>query len=137
MFFGIGIIWFVDGRKRKEQALHAIFSVLVTLLVVHLIKVLLPIPRPFQIYGYLPKTLTIPLDSSFPSSHAAIATALAASVYLHNKKGGVFFVFCAILVSLGRVLSNVHTFTDVVVGIIIGLVSSKLISKLHLFKALK
>lgn len=137
MFFGVGILWFVDGKQRKEEALHGIFSILVTVLVVFAIKSLLPIPRPFELNGFIPRTLTIPDDSSFPSSHAATAAALATSVYLHNKKGGIFFILCAALVALGRVYSNVHTWLDIGVGVSIGIICSQMVSRLHLYKALK
>jgi len=136
MFIGVGILWFIDGKIKKEQALHAIFSIVTSGSIVYIIKSLFPTLRPFQFDGRPPLTLTIPSDGSFPSSHAAISFALAASIYLHNKKAGLFFITCAVFVSLGRILSNVHSVWDVIFGSLIGIVVASAIRKLHLFKAL-
>jgi len=137
MFIGVGILWFIDGKIKKEQALHAIFSIIIAGSIVYLIKTLFPTLRPFQFDGRPPLTLTIPGDGSFPSNHAAISFALAVSVYLHNKKAGLFFITCAILISAGRIFSNVHSISDVVVGSLIGIAVAHTIQKLHLFKALR
>lgn len=137
MFAGLIFLWFVDGRFKKEQALHAIFAVLIAWLSTQMIKGLIPTLRPFQVNGELPMTLTIPFDASFPSGHTAAAFAMAVSVWLHDKKTGVFFLIAAFLVGLGRIMGNVHYFTDVLAGAGIGIAVSYTIEKLHLFKLVR
>lgn len=137
MVAGLMILWLVDGNKKKEQALHAVFSIMISYLIVEIIKSFLPTQRPFNFNDLPPLTLTIPKDASFPSSHTAIAFAMAISVWLHNKKTGLFFIFFAVIVGLGRILGNVHYIFDIMAGAVVGTLSAYLIRRLHLFKALK
>jgi undecaprenyl-diphosphatase len=138
MFFGLFILWIINGKIKKEQVLHAIFSILVAWLISEIVKYFVPELRPFVLNGKPPLTLTIPsFLRSFPSSHATVAFALAVSVWLHNKKTGMFFLICATLVGLGRIFGNVHYIWDVVAGALLGSLSAITVKRLHLFKALK
>lgn len=137
MFAGLLYLWFIDGRLKKEQALHALFSALIAWLITQMIKDLIPTLRPFQVNGSLPMTLTIPFDASFPSGHSAAAFALAVSVWLHDKKAGVLFIFAAILVGWSRIIGNVHFFGDILAGAVIGITVSIMIEKIHFFKLVK
>lgn len=137
IFLGLFILWIIDGRVKKEQVLHAIFSVILVWVISELIKSLLPIPRPFEINGFPPLTLTIPSDNSFPSSHSAVAFAVSTSLWLHDKKLGFWFIFFACVVAWGRILGNVHSLLDVLAGAVLGMVTANSVDKLHLGKMLK
>ncbi len=137
MFAGLLGLWLFDGRVKREEAFHALFATLLAWVIAEMIKNLFPISRPFEVNGSIPMTLTVPFDSAFPSSHAASAFALAVSVWLHDKKIGFFFLASAFLVGLGRVLGNVHSYTDIFAGAILGLCVAYIIDKLHLFKLVK
>src|SRR3989304_6835582 len=89
MFLGLGILWFIDGRIRKEQVLHSIFASFIAWIVAEFIKQAFHIARPFQVNGLKPLTITTPLSPAFPSSHAAVVFALAVTVWFHNKKAGL------------------------------------------------
>ena len=89
MFGGLLVLWLIDGRIKKEQALHAFLAALIAWVVAEMLKNLIPSIRPFKINGYVPLTFTIPTDSSFPSSHAAATFAMETSVWLNNKKLGI------------------------------------------------
>lgn len=135
MLGGLAFLWIVDGRVKREEALHAFTSGILAWLIVMVIKSLLPEARPFQVYGVYPLTFTLPSSySSFPSGHAAVAFAVATSVWIHNKKLGLRFIVLAGLVALGRVLSDAHFFGDILVGGLVGVITSFLLKKLHLFK---
>ncbi len=136
MFAGLVVLWFIDGRIKKEQAFHALVSTLIAWGAASMIKALYPTERPFELLGFMPITMTIPMDGSFPSEHAAASWSLATSIWLHNKTTGTLFILAAIGVSAGRILSGVHFPWDVVVGAIIGIATSALFVKLHLFKFL-
>ena len=137
MFAGALVLWIIDGRKRKEQALHAVFSSIIVWVTSEMIKALFPTSRPFLLNGNGIKTATLHFDSSFPSAHTAVAFALAATIYLHDKKSGRLFVGAAVLVGLGRVLANVHFPTDVLFGAALGWAVSVLLVRLHLFNLVK
>ncbi len=137
MFAGLLFLWIIDGRIKKERALHAFFASLIAWLLSQVIKNLIPTLRPFEINGSMPMTLTIPFDSSFPSGHSASAFALATSIWLHKKKEGLFFIICAVLVGWGRILGNVHYLRDVLAGVAVGITVAYIVEKVHFFKLLK
>jgi len=87
-------------------------------LLTDLIRIIYPSPRPFLELGFAP--LIEPSDSfSFPSGHAAIFFALAFSLWLINKKWGIFFFAAAILIGLGRVFVGVHWPLDIIGGFLV------------------
>lgn len=137
MFAGLIILWFIDGRVKKEQAIHAFAAVLLAWVIAEMLKSLLPSVRPFLMNGKLPLTITFPSNNAFPSSHTAIAFSLAATLWLHNKKLGIVYLALAFLVAIGRVFANVHYILDVVIGSMIGIIVAVVIDKLHLFGLLK
>lgn len=136
MFLGLVVLWFIDGRIKKEQAFHALISTLIAWGIASMIKSLIPASRPFEVWGLTPLTVTLPQDGSFPSEHAASAWAMATTLWLHNKKTGTLFIVGATGVGIGRVMSMVHYPQDVAVGVMIGFLVSYLFVKLHLFKVL-
>ena len=138
MYGGLFLLWVVDGRIKKEQALHAFFSSVFAWIISQMIKNIYPVPRPYHVNGR--QLLTISLnhyEGSFPSSHTAMAFAIAFATYLHTKKLGSFFIFCAVFVALGRVLSNVHYIFDVVIGGVVGVSTAYLLERLHVFNMVK
>lgn len=134
MFAAAVALFIIDGRKKKELALHATFSSILSWVVSEMTKALFPTTRPFLLNGEGIKTLTLHFDPSFPSVHTAVVFALATSIYLHDKKIGKYFLIAAFLVAVGRVVANVHYPIDVVFGGILGVVISKLLVRLHVFK---
>lgn len=137
MFAGIVFLWIIDGRVKKEQAIHALFSALIGWLVTQVIKTLFTTRRPFVTNGGSPTTITTPEDAAFPSAHATGAFAVAVSVWFHDKKLGAIYIISALLVAAGRILANVHYPLDVVVGALIGTLTSVAFEKTHLFSLLK
>lgn len=137
LFAGLVYLWVVDGRVKREVALHAFLSALIAWGAAELLKSLIPIPRPFVTDRFPPLTLTIPTDGSFPSGHTAASFALVVSVWLHNKKLGLFFVIIALTIGIARVLANVHWPIDIIGGIVVGTAVSLIIERLHVFPLVK
>lgn len=136
LFAGLIALWIVDGRIKREVALHALFSAAFAWVLAEMAKSLIPTLRPFEINGLPPLTLTVPSGASFPSGHAAVAFALAFAVLLHNKKIGTAFLLGALAVGVGRVWSNVHSLWDIIGGGALGIIVAVLLGKLHLFKVI-
>lgn len=137
LFAGLIVLWIVDGKFNKEQVLHALLAVIIAWTFTQMLKSIFPVMRPYQLDERLPITLTVPRDGSFPSSHSAVAFALATSIWLHKRVVGVPFFIIAILVAVGRVVSNVHFVLDVLVGGFIGLTTSFILERMHVTKLLK
>jgi len=136
MFAGLLAMWLIDGRIKREQVLHALLASLIAWVVTEVVKSFFPTLRPFQVNGAPPLTITIPSTHAFPSFHAAVAFAVATTIFLHNKKLGLIFVVFALLVGLGRIWSNVHSFIDIIGGGIIGVVTAIAVERVHLRKLL-
>lgn len=132
LFAGLVVLWFIDGKIKKEQVVHALLASFLAFTVAEILKQIFHTSRPFQVDGLGVMTLTKPLDPAFPSTHAAVAFALAITVWLHDRKVGLFFVILAISIAWARVAANVHYPIDVIVGAIIGGITALAIEKVHL-----
>ncbi len=134
MVGGLFVLWFIDGRIKKEQVLHCIMAIALAVVVDSILKNYFHIPRPFMIDGRTSLTLFKGTDWSFPSEHATIAAALATTVWIHDKRLGSVYIVAAFLVGVGRVLSNVHYPIDILGGAVVGIIIALLLEKTHLFK---
>lgn len=131
MFAGLAVLWLIDGKIKKEQVAHALIASFLAWLITEFIKQIFHTPRPFMVDGFHPLTVTTPTDPAFPSSHSALAFALAFTVWLHDKKVGIIFITLAILVGVARILADVHYPVDIVGGAIVGLAVAFLMEKIH------
>lgn len=131
MFAALLTLWAFDKRIKKEQVFHAVVASFMAWLLSEAIKNWFPTVRPFEVNHQHALTLFTPNDSAFPSDHSAIAFGLAVSVWSHHKKLGIVFIVAAMLVGVGRVLGNVHYYTDIVGGAVLGVVSVIILEKLH------
>lgn len=131
LFAGLIVLWFIDGKIKKEQVVHAIFSCIVAWTIAFFIKETFPTLRPYLVDGQGVLTLTVPKDAAFPSMHTALAFALSITIFLHDRKVGWYFLGAAFLVGLGRVWANVHYPADIAGGAFIGTVTAVIVDKFH------
>lgn len=76
--------------------------------------------RPFMEYG-LPVIIKRPLSYSFPSGHAAMSFAVAGVFLFTGHRYRKYFLAFAVYVSISRVYLNVHYLTDILGGMMLGL----------------
>lgn len=76
-------------------------------------------PRPFLVYQL--HQLISGHRWSFPSGHAAFFFAMATAIYLYNKKWGLWFFIAALLMNISRIAAGVHYPSDILGGMIIGI----------------
>lgn len=136
LYAGLIILWFIDGRIRKEQVIHALVAGAIAWLIAFLIKLLFPTLRPFMINGREVDVLVRPTDSAFPSEHTVLAFSLAVTIFLHDRKVGFWYLLGALTIGISRVLANVHYPIDIVGGALIGTLVAVLIEKTHMFNLL-
>lgn len=136
MFFGLIILWVIDGKIKKETVLHAIFSCFIAWSITELIKYLFPTLRPFQANNLIPLTTTIPGDGAFPSTHTAVAFSLSVTILKHDKKIGILYIIMSGLVGIARILAHVHYPVDIVAGAFLGTIISRLTSSKHFARLL-
>ena len=132
MFAGLVVLWFIDGKIKKEQVVHALLASFIVFTVSQILKQVFHTPRPFLIDGLRAMTLTIPAGGAFPSEHAAVAFALALTIWFHDHKVGILFLVLAALVAWARVAANVHWPIDVVGGAVIGTIVAIAVERMHL-----
>jgi len=138
MYIFLILMWFRGKRVERGQIIHAIIISFVAWGVAEMVKDILPTSlRPFQINGYPPLTLTIPFDSAFPSAHSAAAFGLAVAIFLNDKKIGFLYLLGALLVSLGRIYSNVHYPIDIFGGAVLGAFMALITENIHFEKLLR
>ena len=131
LFAGLVVLWVIDGKIKKEQVIHALFSCFMAWIIANLIKDFFPTLRPFLIDGQKVLTLTVPGDAAFPSEHTTLAFALAVTIFMHDRRVGWFFLIAALAVGIARVLANVHYPIDIIGGALLGTIVAVVVEKTH------
>ncbi|MES2135240.1 MAG: phosphatase PAP2 family protein [Patescibacteria group bacterium] len=89
-----------------------------------LIRFFHPVPRPFKAHSLKP---FIQLKSpSFPSGHALFFFALSTFVLFFNPLLGVAFFATTALIAIARIIAGLHYPSDMIAGLLIGIVSAYL-----------
>ncbi len=136
-----GIVWIAAafylialGGERRRAGLLMISSLMVEASVCNLvIKPSVKRVRPNDAHG-LVISINRPRDYSFPSGHTAAAFAAAYSLYLSNKKSGVWMLYSAAVMGFSRVYLLVHYPMDVIAGAAIGMLSARFVHKRNVKK---
>lgn len=114
----------------KLASASALVSAAVALLANQAISHLWERPRPFTAHASLTHVLGArTTDPSFPSDHAAAAFAIAFAVFAFSRRAGVVFLTAASLIGLSRIALGMHYPSDVLAGLLVGLVSAALVTR--------
>jgi undecaprenyl-diphosphatase len=115
---GLGILWLVGNAYWKHLALILILSILVTAGVVFIIKFTVRRSRPQGEWGKFYRSTD---PHSFPSGHAVRSMMIAVvTLGLGPLWLGWVLIVWAPLVGLARVAMGVHYLSDVLAGMILG-----------------
>lgn len=133
LYFGLLVLWFIDGKIRKEQVIHALVAGGIAWGIAQAIKTIFPTLRPFMVNGGDVDVLIKPMDSAFPSGHTALAFSLAITIFMHDRKVGWWYLIAALLIGTARVFANVHYPLDIVGGAFIGTLVAVITEKTHMF----
>lgn len=133
----IGII-FLFFKKTRKTGLTILLSMIFCGILGNLIlKPTIARVRPYNMFDLALK-VTPPKDFSFPSGHSYGAFAMAGSVYFAKELKSLPFFVVATLIAISRIYFTLHYPTDVVAGILMGLIlsyiSNKIISRIHFKK---
>ncbi|WP_432662067.1 phosphatase PAP2 family protein [Wukongibacter baidiensis] len=130
-----GVIWiiisiiFILNKKYRKAGILAICSLLIVVILGEgLIKNIVARPRPFMEIPNIDLLISKPTSYSFPSGHTASSFA-AAMVYakmIDDKRIVIPLVLLASMIAFSRLYLMVHYPTDILGGIILGLLSTKL-----------
>lgn len=131
-----GLVWifiglvFLSLSKYRKTGLTIIISLLFSFIICNLmLKNYVARIRPYDFYPYIDLIIDKQNDFSFPSGHASASFAAAASIYyskLKYKKINIAYVFIiiAVLISFSRMYLFVHYPSDILGGLITGIISA-------------
>ena len=129
--------WWAGRRRGGEDAASSVAALVWAPLAAALaVLVNVPIrgfverPRPFRAHEGLEVLVSGKTDYSFVSDHATITMAMAAGLFVVNRKFGLFGIALALLEGFCRVYMGVHYPTDVIGGFALGTAVALLLSPL-------
>lgn len=139
-----GIIWIILAlvllimpKTRRIGSTVAAALVLDVLLCNVFLKPLIARPRPFT-HNDFELLIKIPSGFSFPSGHTAVSFSAAFALLFSKSKLFVPALILAIIIGFSRMYLYVHFPTDILAGIVVGLIcgkiSSVIIGKIDRFK---
>jgi undecaprenyl-diphosphatase len=114
------LLWWLGTDYWKERAIIMIIAILLTALIVFIVKLIVRRKRPEGQWGRFYRTTD---PHSFPSGHAVRAMMLAVvTIGLGPMWLGLLLLLWVPLVGLARVAMGVHYLSDVLAGMVLGLV---------------
>ncbi len=139
LFIVLGLVFLLFKKTRKVGA-GMLFGIAIGALITNVtIKPLIERPRPFELYNFISDDPNVMLFKewwtgmgevhassmrSFPSGHTTSAVAALVPVFLYcNKKFSWLALFAAILMGASRNYVMVHYPSDVLGGIVVGLIA--------------
>ncbi len=136
------IVWCAWRCAKHREAKRLIISAVVDAIIAFLVSVacgqFIRRVRPFHASTLVHLLVAVPgTQFSFPSSHSTIAFALATLLALHDRSRAVWWFAIAVGVAVGRVAVGVHYPTDVLTGMVIGVLTTlalEAITKKHWLK---
>lgn len=128
-----GLLWIAIGivltlkKEYRETGILVLGAVIInTILGEGIIKNVVRRGRPFIDITTVKLLIAKPLSYSFPSGHTGASFAAASVLSKYFKKYRVVFYIMAFLIAFSRLYLFVHFPSDVVAGIILGLISAKI-----------
>lgn len=133
-----GLIWIVaalffifqnKNMLKREGFTIAVALIIFSVLGLLILKPIIARPRPFIAQG-VDILIKEPMGFSFPSGHTGSSFAAASVIYFYNKKRGLLALILATLIAFSRMYLFVHYPSDIVGGLILGIISSRIAIKI-------
>lgn len=127
-----GVVWIavgliMMGMGRRLEGLMTLLALTLTAFLINLVvKPMFTRKRPYEILETVRTMVNPPFGSSFPSGHAASSFAAASMLWFFNMPFRYFALALALLIAVSRVYLMVHFPSDVLVGVVSGIVISYL-----------
>jgi len=119
MTIGIALLLIAIGEQMLGLA--ALFALTTSHLAVQVLKRAVARPRPCDANGRLLALIDLPDPYSFPSGHAAAASAIGSTIAIAHPLFAPLVLPLAALIAASRVTLRVHHLGDVIAGVLLGL----------------
>ncbi len=119
----IGLLFLLllkDYKKYLDLVAVAVFSASLAGVITIIIRFFYYRPRPFALENIVP-LFSHSVSASFPSLHAAFFFGLSFAILFYNKKTGAIFLAASFLIACSRVLAGLHWPSDILAGIVLGI----------------
>ena len=133
----IGLIWIfisfilIIKKKYRKVGITTIMALIInSILGEGLIKNIIQRPRPFTMINNINLLIPAPTSYSFPSGHTSSSFACAIVIAYYLKKLLIPSISLAILIAISRLYLQVHYLSDIIGGIILGIISAIISIKL-------
>lgn len=112
-------------KPTRKAGMAAVLGLVINLLIVNVwLKNVVDRTRPYYVVEGLQSLLPPQWDSSFPSGHTSHAFVMVAAIWsMLKRKYGVIALVIATLIAFSRLYLGVHYPSDVLFGVLIGLIS--------------
>lgn len=127
----MGLIWIIiaivllfSKKFRKVGILMFCALIINTILGEGILKHLFQRPRPFNTLPGLHLLIKAPTSYSFPSGHTSSAFACAIVLAYYIRKAAIPAIILAIIIGFSRVYLTVHYPSDVIAGMVLGIISA-------------
>ena len=122
IWIAVSILLLLLGRKEQPYGIQIALALLLSLLLCNLIlKNAVDRIRPFLLNPMTELIIPAPTDPSFPSGHTSAAFASATVLLLNRHRGRFAALILAVLMAFSRIYLYVHFPTDVLGGILLGI----------------
>lgn len=132
-----GFIWILialtllASSKNKKYGIALALSLLLCLIIGNItLKPIVDRIRPCDVNEAIKLLIKHPTDASFPSGHTMSSFAAAVSLLYYDKLKGIMAMCLAICISFSRLYLYVHYPTDIIAGIILGIIIAIISQKL-------
>lgn len=127
----ITVILLIFPKTRKCGIMMAISLIMCLIFGNLLLKPIIARTRPFDINQSFNIMIAKPKDFSFPSGHTLASFASAYTIFKNHKKWGISALIFAGLMGFSRLYLCVHYPTDVLGGIALGIIISKISNTIY------
>lgn len=122
-----GIFWIILAvvlllfKRTRTAGLTMGIALIMGLIAANLIlKPLIGRVRPYEAAGFAQLLIGKPVDASFPSGHTQASFACAGVIYYYFRKAGLAAYVLAVLIAFSRMYLFVHYPTDILGGLLLG-----------------
>lgn len=126
----LGILLLAIPKTRKCGGCMILSMALTYVLGNLVLKNLVARPRPFTVATDIVLKVTEPGEYSFPSGHTMNGFTAATTLFFFYKKPGIAALVLAAVIAFSRMYLFVHYLTDILAGMVLGIVDAWMIFRL-------